>query len=82
MFDSAWAPPIGTYEYAETLGYTIDASFCEFGEQFCGTYTTEDGYHEYKWDDFEDAKENVPDDLLEQYDFEMVYEDGECDEDD
>lgn len=81
MLDTAWSPPIDAYKFAESIGYTVDAKFCEFGAEFCGTYSTEEGLEEYTWAGYEDAKENVPEDLLEFFDFGLEYEEPEWDDD-
>lgn len=49
-FDSAWSPPIAFYEAMEKLGFSVEASFCEWGMEFVGRYV--DGeLEEYGFDD-------------------------------
>ena len=38
FFQSAWAPPIAAFEFAERNGWKIEASFCEPAVDFIGEY--------------------------------------------
>lgn len=42
-FCSAWSPPVKAYRRLEELGFEIEAYYFEFGNAFCGRYTTEYG---------------------------------------
>lgn len=59
-FSSAWAPPIGVYEELTRQGFDVDAKFCEFGMEFVGSYTSEDGECIYTFND-------MPEDLDEEF---------------
>lgn len=49
-FSSAWSPPIGVYKELTELGFEVDAKFYESGQDFAGTYTSEDGEMIYDCD--------------------------------
>lgn len=58
IFETAWGPPIEFYRKMEELGFSVEASFVEWGMEFVGKY--EDGVlEEYKFDD------DIPEDLDE-----------------
>ena len=38
FFQSAWSPPVAAYEFAESSGWKIEASFCEPAMDFIGEY--------------------------------------------
>lgn len=40
-FDTAWAPPIATYQAIEQQGYVVEATYYEPGMCFAGTYANE-----------------------------------------
>ena len=65
-FDSAWGPPVKFYEHLESLGFGVVAYYHEPGCAFCGRYT--DGVDDY-YDLAEGskaAKEDVPQDILDE----------------
>ena len=49
-FLSAWSPPIGVYMTLVNQGFDIDADYVEFGMEFAGTYTTDEGEQTYNFD--------------------------------
>ena len=59
-FDTAWSPPEGLYEHLVTLGFDVDATYCEPGVGFAGRW------HNGEDDWYEDFSE-FPDDLIEEY---------------
>jgi hypothetical protein len=65
-FSSAWAPPIGIYKELTRQGFDVDAKYCEFGVGFAGTYTSEDGEHDYNFFDDIDH-ESMPEELDEEF---------------
>lgn len=55
VFETAWGPPLGFYEHMESLGYDVEATYCEWGMQFVGSY--ENGISESF--DFDDMPEEL-----------------------
>lgn len=60
-FDTAWAPPVGIYQFMHAVGFEIEATYCEQGCDFIGYWKdgqdhtdtlsevapqTEDGYND------------------------------------
>jgi hypothetical protein len=67
-FDTAWAPPIQFYEYLESLGFRVEATYFEPGMGFVGSYVDGmDDYYDYSGMDSEEAEGYIPDYLNEQY---------------
>lgn len=72
-FDSAWSPPIALYEYIEGEEFEITASYLEEGMAFIGRY--QDGYDEsYNYSDLESLDE-IPEDLVEEWNLREQMED-------
>jgi hypothetical protein len=75
-FDSAWTPPSELYEtLQEEYGFEVIAYYYEPGCAFCGKFDAY-GDHFYKIDgNSEWAKENIPEDIEEQFNIveEMEY---------
>jgi hypothetical protein len=68
-FDTAWCPPLAFYDHCLTLGYEVDAMYCEMGMQFVGHYV--DGSDsEFPFDN--DNVDNVPNYLVEQFGLEVI----------
>jgi len=67
-FDTAWAPP--TEWYDNISGFHINAYYYEPGVGFCGRWNSEDGDDQYEIDfddDIETVKENIPSDILNEF---------------
>lgn len=67
-FESAWSPPIAIYEKLQNdFGFEVLAYYYEPGMKFCGKFD-KDGDDCYGLeDDIQDVKDNVPDDILEEF---------------
>jgi hypothetical protein len=67
-FETAWCPPIAFYETMEELGFTINATYGEESKAFIGRYA--DGVDEcYNIDEYTGdwVRENIPEELDEEY---------------
>ena len=66
-FDSPWGPPIALYHNMEdTTDYSVTAYYCEEGVGFAGKF--EDGIDEcYEYSDLA-SLEDIPEDIVEQWD--------------
>ena len=78
-FDTAWAPPTMFYEsMAQNTEWYITATYWEPGMGFVGkNYAGEDDCYEYS--NAEDV-ENIPEDLIEEYNLRDQFEDEEDEE--
>jgi len=63
-FDSPWAPPIALYEYISGV-YDINASYLEEGMGFVGRFR--EGYDEYYEYDGLKSLEDIPEEILEEW---------------
>lgn len=80
-FDSAWSPPVALYEFIESEGFSVRASYYEPGMCFVGEYS--EGFDDtYEYTDLESLDE-IPEHLIEEYgirDSLEDFDDGEEDE--
>jgi hypothetical protein len=80
-FDSAWSPPVALYEFIESEGFSVRASYYECGMCFVGEYS--EGFDDtYEYTDIE-SLDGIPEHLLEEYNIRESLEDfyeGEEDE--
>ena len=80
-FDSAWSPPIALYEFIESEGLSVRASYYEPGMCFVGEYS--EGFDDtYEYSDL-DSLDDIPEHLIEEYGIRESLEDfydGEEDE--
>lgn len=68
VFDTAWSPPIGFFNFMVENGWEVIATYEGEGYQFIGTY--ENGDEEY-YDlelDLDWIKKNIPEPLVEEFD--------------
>lgn len=64
-FDSAWSPPIALYEFIESEGFSVRATYYEPGMCFVGEYS--EGFDDtYEYTDLESLDE-MPEHLVEEY---------------
>lgn len=63
-FDSAWAPPIGLYEYLTENEWIVDAVYHESGMGYAGYFTDSDHYFEYDITSLDSINE-LPEELIE-----------------
>jgi hypothetical protein len=59
-FDSAWSPPIASYERLTELGFDVEAYYWEPGLNFAGVYTSAEG------DDYWEYGDMTPDEIREE----------------
>jgi hypothetical protein len=80
-FDSAWSPPVALYEFIESEGFSVRASYYEPGMCFVGEYS--EGFDDtYEYSDL-DSLDEIPEHLVEEYnirDYLEDFDDGENDE--
>ena len=57
-FDSAWSPPVNAYETLHTMGFDIEAYWCESGMCFAGEFS--DGFAiDYDWNELPTVIEDI-----------------------
>lgn len=72
-FDTAWSPPVETYQHLSNNGWHVIAFYDEGGVAFCGRYSTDDGDFCVDYPDTDNKEEveewikSLPADLEEQY---------------
>jgi hypothetical protein len=61
-FDSAWSPPIVSYERLTELGFGVEAYYWEPGLTFAGVYTSEEGNDYWEYGDMtpDEIREEMP----------------------
>lgn len=59
-FDSAWSPPLRSYERLTELGFGVEAYYWEPGLTFAGVYTSSEG------DDYWEYGDMTPDEIREE----------------
>lgn len=66
-FTSAWSPPVDGYYLIEKVhpDLHIEATWNEYGQQFCGRFTTEGGTDDYEYGDGEIS--GIPEDIREMF---------------
>ena len=56
-FDTAWSPPMAIYEKLETIGFEVEATYCEAGVGYAGFYRNrEDNEFSVSFYDDEDGE--------------------------
>ena len=74
-FDSPWGPPVELYYKIEQAGLTVKAEYMEEGMRFVGEFV--DGSDEtYEYQDVEDL-DNIPDNLVENWNLHDQFENWE-----
>ena len=74
-FDSPWGPPVELYYKIEQAGLTVKAEYMEEGMRFVGEFV--DGSDEtYEYQDVEDL-DNIPDNLVENWNLHDQFESWE-----
>jgi len=78
-FDSAWSPPIELYKFiTENTDFSVEAEYCEEGIGFVGRFI--DGEEEtYEYDDLDDL-DDIPEELVENWNLREKMADWEEDE--
>lgn len=61
-FTTAWRPPLSAYRELGRIGFKVHADYCEYGNAFCGLFSTDEGEAEYNFWNGE-----IPGDLDEKY---------------
>jgi hypothetical protein len=67
-FDTAWAPPMEFYQYLESIGFRVEATYFESGMCFVGRYADGvDDYYDYSELSADEVDEQIPAELNEEF---------------
>jgi hypothetical protein len=60
-FDTAWSPPMGIYTKLESIGFEVEATYCEAGIGYAGIYRngTDDEHNISFWDEDNEGCDDI-----------------------